>query len=100
MVSSSTWSMPEKWELPNSPLLLLKDILEYCISFVGKEHYQYVGSVWKKINKIYANEHEDIKKTIWRNVVVSKDLVELCLQDHCKLGWTRDQIQSMVNVIG
>jgi hypothetical protein len=59
-------------EVPNSILSLLKDILQYCISFVGKGHYQYVGSVCKQINKIFANEHEDIKKTIWRNVMAGK----------------------------
>jgi hypothetical protein len=50
-------------EVPNSLLSLPKDILQYCISFVRKGHYQYVGSVCKQINKIYANDHEDIKKT-------------------------------------
>jgi hypothetical protein len=31
--------------------------------------------------------------------LVSRDLTELCLQDHQKLGQTQDQMQSMVNVI-
>jgi hypothetical protein len=73
---------PKEQEVPNSLLSLQKDILQYCILFVQKGHYQYVGSVCKQINKIYANEHEDIKKTIWRNVMVNNDLAELCLQDH------------------
>jgi hypothetical protein len=55
-------------EVPNSPLSLPKDILEYCFSFAGKGHYQYVGSVCKKIKKIYANEHEDIKKPFGREM--------------------------------
>jgi hypothetical protein len=49
-------------EVPNSFLSLPKNILNYCVSFVGRGHYQYVGSVCKQINKIYANEHDDIKK--------------------------------------
>jgi hypothetical protein len=32
-------------ELPNSVLSLPKEILHYCVAFVGKGHYQYVGSV-------------------------------------------------------
>jgi hypothetical protein len=45
-----------------------------------------VGSICKQINKIYANEHEDSEKTIWKHVAVSEDLAELCLCDHQKLG--------------
>jgi hypothetical protein len=59
-----------------------------------------VGSVCKKINNIYANEHEDSKNTIWKHVTISEDLAELCLQDHQQLGWRRNEIQSMINVIG
>jgi hypothetical protein len=36
--------------------------------------------------KIYADEDEDMKETFWSNVAVCKDLAELCLQDHRKLG--------------
>jgi hypothetical protein len=45
-----------------------------------------VGSVCKQINRIYANEDEDMKETFWSNVAVSRDLVELCLKDHKKLA--------------
>jgi hypothetical protein len=54
--------------------------------FLRKGHYQFVGSVCKQINKIYANENEDMKTTIWRNVAVSEELAEMCLHDHRKLG--------------
>jgi hypothetical protein len=40
-------------EAPNSLLSLPKEILHCCVAFVGKGHYQFVGSVCKKINKIY-----------------------------------------------
>ncbi len=46
------------------------------------------------------NEDEDMKTTIWSIVAVSKDLAELCLQDHQKLGHPKYQIQSMVDTIG
>jgi hypothetical protein len=75
-----------KDEVPNSLLSLPKEVLQYCISFVGKEDYQFVGSVCKQINKIYANEDENMKETFWSNVAVSMDLAELCLQDYQKLG--------------
>jgi hypothetical protein len=52
----------------------------------------WVAFVNKQINKIYANEDEDMKLTFWSNVTVSKDLAELCLQDHQKLGQRRDEI--------
>jgi hypothetical protein len=73
-------------EAPNSLLSLPKHILQYCIAFVGKGHYCYLGSVCKQINKIYANEDNEMKENFWSNVTVSKDLAELCLQDHQKLG--------------
>jgi hypothetical protein len=60
-----------------------------------------VGSICKQINKIYANDDNDsVKETFWSNVAVSKDLAELCLQDHQKLGCPKYQIQSMVDEIG
>ena len=77
-------------EAPNSLLSLPKEVLQYCISFVGKGHYRFVGSICKQINKIYGNEDEDMKETFWSNVAVSKDLAELCLQDHQKLGQPQD----------
>jgi hypothetical protein len=55
-------------EAPNSLLSLLKETLQYCIAFVGKGHYQFVGSIYKQINKIYANEVKDMKVTFWSNV--------------------------------
>ncbi len=58
----------------NSLLSLLKEVLQCCISFVRQGHYQFVGSLCKEINKIYANEHKDSKKTIWKHVAVSEDL--------------------------
>jgi hypothetical protein len=73
-------------EAPNSLLSLPKVLLQYCISFLGKGHYQFVGSICKQINRIYGNEDEDMKETFWSNVTVSMDLAELCLQDHQKLG--------------
>jgi hypothetical protein len=72
---------------PNSLLSLPNEILQSCISFVGKGHYRFVGSICKRINKIYAkNEDEDMKLTFWSNVAVSRSLRELCLKDHQKLG--------------
>jgi hypothetical protein len=59
-----------------------------------------VGSICKQINRIYGNEDEDMKETFWSNVAVSKDLAELCLQDHQKLQQTQDEIQEMVDEIG
>jgi hypothetical protein len=56
----------------------------FCLS--GKDTINmWVVSV-KKINNIYANEHEDSKNTIWKHVTISEDLAELCLQDHQQLG--------------
>jgi hypothetical protein len=49
-------------EAHSSPLSLPKEILHYCVAFVGKGHYRFVGSVCKQINIIYANEHKDNKK--------------------------------------
>jgi hypothetical protein len=49
-------------EAPNSLLSLPMETLQYCIAFVGKGHYRFVGSICKQINKIYANEHNDNKK--------------------------------------
>jgi hypothetical protein len=40
------------------------------------------GSICKQINKIYGNEDENMKETFWSNVAISKDLAELCLQEH------------------
>jgi hypothetical protein len=45
-----------------------------------------VGSICKQFNKIYANEDKDMKVTFWSNVAVSRNLAELCLKDHQKLG--------------
>jgi hypothetical protein len=59
-----------------------------------------VGSVCKKINRICANEDKDMKLTFWSNVAVSRDLVELCLKDHQKLGQRIYQIRSMVANVG
>ena len=82
-------------EAPKNLLSLLIEMLQYCISFVGKGHYRFVGSICKRINKIYANEDEDMKLTFWSNVAVSKDLAELCLQDHQKLGRTQNEIPDL-----
>jgi hypothetical protein len=35
-------------EVPNSLLSLPKVVLQYCISYFGKGHYQFVGSICKK----------------------------------------------------
>jgi hypothetical protein len=59
-----------------------------------------VGSICKQINIIYANEHKDNKKTIWKHVAVSEDLARLCMRDHKNLGRRRNEIQKMVNAIG
>jgi hypothetical protein len=61
-------------EAPNSLLSLPKEVLQYCISFVGKGHYQFVGSICKQINIIYGNEDENMKETFWSNVAISMDL--------------------------
>jgi hypothetical protein len=87
-------------EAPNSLLSLPMETLQYCIAFVGKGHYQFVGSICKQINKIYANEDEDMKLTFWSNVAVSRNLVELCLKDYQKLGQRINEIRSMVAKIG
>jgi hypothetical protein len=84
-------------EEPNSLLSLPKVVLQDCISFLGKGHYRFVGSVCKQINRIYGNE--DVKQTFWSNVTVSMDLAELCLQDHQKLQGTQDKIWEMVDKI-
>jgi hypothetical protein len=73
-------------EAPNSLLSLLKVVLQYCISFLGKGHYRFVGRLCKQIKRIYGNEDKDMKLTFWSNVAVSTDLAELCLKDHLKLG--------------
>jgi hypothetical protein len=39
-----------------------------------------VGSICKQINKIYANEDEDMKVTFWSNVAVNRNLAELALK--------------------
>jgi hypothetical protein len=38
-------------EAPNSLLSLPKVLLQYCISFLGKGHYQFVCSICKKSTK-------------------------------------------------
>ncbi len=86
-------------EVPNSLLSLPKESLQYCVVFVGKWHYWFVCSICKQIKKILANEDYDMKTTIWSNGTVSEELAELCLHDHWKLGWTWDQIWSMVYAI-
>jgi hypothetical protein len=48
-----------------------------------------VGSICKQINKIYANEDEDMR-----------NLAELCFKDHEKLGQRKYEMQSMVANIG
>jgi hypothetical protein len=83
-------------EVPKNLLSLLMETLQYCIAFVGKGHYQFVGSICKQINKIYADEDEDMKVTFWSNVAVSRNLAELCFKDHQKLGRRIYEIQSMV----
>jgi hypothetical protein len=83
-------------EAPNSLLSLQMETLQYCIAFLGKGHYQFVGSICKQFNKIYANEDKDMKVTFWSNVAVSRNLAELCLNDHQKLGRRIYEIQSMV----
>jgi hypothetical protein len=87
-------------EAPNSLLALPNVVLQYCISFLGKGHYRFVGSVCKPFNRIYGNEDIDMKETFWSNVAVSTDLAELCLQDHQKLGQTQKEIRNMVDEIG
>jgi hypothetical protein len=62
------------------------ETLQYCIAFVGKGHYRFVGSICKQINKIYANEDKDMKVTFWSNVAVNRNLAKLCFKDHEKLG--------------
>jgi hypothetical protein len=73
-------------EVPNSLLSLPIETLQYCIAFVGKGHYRFVGSICKQFKKIYANVDQDMKVTFWSNVAVSRNLAELCLKDHQKLG--------------
>jgi hypothetical protein len=73
-------------EAPNSLLFLLMETLQYCIAFVGKGNYQFVGSICKQINKIYANEDEDMKVTFWSNVAVSRNLVANIGEVAAKLG--------------
>jgi hypothetical protein len=87
-------------EAPNSLLSLLMETLQYCIAFLGKGHYRFVGSICKRINKIYANEDEDMKVTFWSNVAVSRNLADLCFKDHQKLGQRIYEIRSMVAKIG
>jgi hypothetical protein len=89
MSDPSTWKQQKtvkEEEVPRSLLSLPMETLQLCIAFVGKGHYRFVGSICKQINKIYANEDEDMKVTFWSNVAVSRNLVELCFKDHQKLG--------------
>jgi hypothetical protein len=83
-------------EAPNSLLSLPMETLQYCIAFVGKGHYRFLGSICKQINKIYANEDKDVKVTFWSTVAVSRNLVELCFKDHEKLGQKIYEMRSMV----
>jgi hypothetical protein len=83
-------------EAPNNLLSLPMETLQYCIAFLRKGHYRFVGSICKQFNKIYANEDKDMKVTFWSNVAVSRNLVELCLKDHQKLGRRIYEIQNMV----
>jgi hypothetical protein len=76
------------------------ETLQYCIAFLRKGHYRFVGSICKQINKIYANEDKDMEVTFWSNVAVSRNLAELCLKDHQKLGQRIYEIRSMVAKIG
>jgi hypothetical protein len=41
-----------------------------------------------------------MKVTFSSNVAVSRNLAELCLKDHQKLGWRIYEIQTMVAKIG
>jgi hypothetical protein len=83
-------------EAPNSLLSLPMETLQYCIAFAGKGHYQFLGSICKQINKIYANEDKDMKVTFWNNVAVSRNLAELCFKDHEKFGRRIYEMRSMV----
>ncbi len=85
--------------MPNSLLALPQVVLQFCISFLGKGHDRFVGSVCKQINRIYGNEDKDMKETFWSNVAVSMDLAELCLQDHQQLQSTIYWIERMVDKI-
>jgi hypothetical protein len=76
------------------------ETLQYCIAFVGKGHYRFVGSVCKQINKIYANEDEDMKVTFWSNVAVNRNLAKLCVKDHEKLGRRIWEMRRMIANIG
>jgi hypothetical protein len=67
-------------EAPNSLLSLPIETLQYCIAFVGKGHYQFVGSICKQINKIYANEDKDMKVTFLSNVAVNRNLANCALK--------------------
>jgi hypothetical protein len=73
-------------EAPNSLLFLLMETLQYCIAFVGKGNYRFVGSICKQMNKIYANEDEDMNVTFWSNVAVSRNLVANIGEVAAKLG--------------
>jgi hypothetical protein len=42
-------------EVPNTLLSLQKVLLQYCISFLGKVHYQFVGSICKQINTAHLS---------------------------------------------
>jgi hypothetical protein len=87
-------------EAPNSLLSLLMETLQYCIAFLRKGHYRFVGSICKQFKKIYANVDQDMKVTFWSYVAVSRNLAELCLKDHQKLGRRIYEIRSMVAKIG
>jgi hypothetical protein len=41
-----------------------------------------------------------MKETYWSNVAISRDLAELCLQDHGELGQQQNDIERMVDVMG
>jgi hypothetical protein len=66
---------PFRWKLFSTALHFSeKDTIDLWVASVNK------------FNKIYANEDKDMKVTFWSNVAVSRNLAELCLKDHQKLG--------------
>ena len=92
--------------------LLPDDVLKKCFSFVGPGHYRYVGSVSKHFQEVYVKEMirmeeekggtgvVETKVTFWRNVTMSENCAELCLEDQEELGRTPKEKQVVINTIG
>ncbi|GFH55527.1 hypothetical protein CTEN210_12003 [Chaetoceros tenuissimus] len=81
------------------PLYSLPDeVLQNCISFVGKGHYGVLGLVSKKLHRIYTNEYRRI--TNYVAVATSVNVVNYFLDNLCKYPEERKNILKAAAVNG